>query len=359
MSEVRFELQCETEVGDQVLVVGSHPDLGDWDLEASTVKLATSDSAYPLWTGGWAPTAVPGASPGGSAESAPIEFKFVVKRENQKGSRIGHAQWENSIGNRTLEKSGRWRDVQGVWMQDWEDYRGEFDREKADSKGSAKDQKDDESVAETRSTDPPALPDHGLPSGWSLGYASTGLAAPGSATDLSMVATDSLDSKLGSYCPEKSSHAPAEDTEQDTALQAAKRPARTAQSALKYGKTKGGSLVATFLGVASTPRAKVTAACAVGGAATLGAGGATAGLVAGGIIGAVLGVVPAFLTFGLSIPVGAALGSGAGLSIGTTVGSTAGLLGGVAAGYGGYGICARRWEQAAARGKEEARGKED
>lgn len=85
--------------------------------------------------------------------------------------------------------------------------------------------------------------------------------------------------------------------------------------------------------VAAGPKAQVTAASAVGGAVTLGAGGGATGLVSGGLVGAALGVVPAAFTFGLSIPVGAALGGGTGFCIGSAVGGTAGFVGGGIAGY--------------------------
>merc|ERR1719383_916726 len=85
--------------------------------------------------------------------------------------------------------------------------------------------------------------------------------------------------------------------------------------------------------VAADPKAKVTAASAVGGAVTLGASGGATGLVSGGLVGAAVGLVPAVFTFGLSIPVGAALGGGTGLCVGSAVGGTAGFVGGGIAGY--------------------------
>jgi len=78
---------------------------------------------------------------------------------------------------------------------------------------------------------------------------------------------------------------------------------------------------------------QVAAVAALGGAVTLGAGGATAGVLTGSMVGAICGMVPALLTLGISIPVGAVVGGGAGLLVGTTVGSTIGLVGGGTAGY--------------------------
>jgi len=88
------------------------------------------------------------------------------------------------------------------------------------------------------------------------------------------------------------------------------------------------------LHAARNPKNQATAAGAIGGAVTIGTGGAAVGLVTGGAIGAACGVVPAIFTFGLSIPVGAAIGSGVGMCTGSAFGGTFGLLsGGTASRY--------------------------
>lgn len=73
---------------------------------------------------------------------------------------------------------------------------------------------------------------------------------------------------------------------------------------------------------------QVTAAGAVGGAASMGMGGGVAGLTTGAFIGAVMSVPAAFFTFGLSIPIGAAVGGATGLCAGAVTGGAVGLVGG-------------------------------
>jgi len=103
-----------------------------------------------------------------------------------------------------------------------------------------------------------------------------------------------------------------------------------------YAKAKSAALSDRVRVTVSDTHVQVTAASAVGGAATMGASGGATGLVAGGAIGAACGVVPAVFTFGRSIPIGAALGGAAGLCMGTVAGGTVGLVGGGAAGRKGY-----------------------
>lgn len=107
--------------------------------------------------------------------------------------------------------------------------------------------------------------------------------------------------------------------------------------ACSYAVSKASEFAEGAREVVSDPTNQVTAASAVGGAVTLGAGGGVAGLVSGGVLGALCGVVPALFTFGLSIPIGAVIGSGAGFCVGSTVAGTTGFIGGGAAGYYVYG----------------------
>jgi len=106
---------------------------------------------------------------------------------------------------------------------------------------------------------------------------------------------------------------------------------------LKYSHAKVSEIGESVREVAGDPRARVTAASAVGGAVALGTSGGSVGLVSGGLLGAACGLVPAVFTFGLSIPVGAAIGSGVGCGIGVTLGSTSGFVGGGTLGYKLYG----------------------
>mmetsp|Transcript_20685 Transcript_20685/g.37347 ORF Transcript_20685/g.37347 Transcript_20685/m.37347 type:complete len:441 (-) Transcript_20685:426-1748(-) len=46
---IDFEVKCETNEGEHVVITGDHLALGDWD-EDKGVKLQTSDETYPLWS---------------------------------------------------------------------------------------------------------------------------------------------------------------------------------------------------------------------------------------------------------------------------------------------------------------------
>jgi len=83
-------------------------------------------------------------------------------------------------------------------------------------------------------------------------------------------------------------------------------------------------------------RVQVTAASAAVGGATVGTGGAVAGLVTGGTLGAACGIPFALFTFGLSIPVSAMIGGGVGLVTGGAAGTTIGATTGGAVGFGTY-----------------------
>jgi len=83
-------------------------------------------------------------------------------------------------------------------------------------------------------------------------------------------------------------------------------------------------------------RVQVTAASAAVGGATVGTGGAVAGLVTGGFVGGACGIPFALITFGLSVPVSAMIGGGVGLVTGGAAGTTIGVTTGGAAGFGAY-----------------------
>merc|ERR1711935_721759 len=88
-------------------------------------------------------------------------------------------------------------------------------------------------------------------------------------------------------------------------------------------------MLSSQMHVAATDRGvQVTAAGALGGAASVGVSGGAAGLATGSVIGALCGVPAAFFTFGLSIPMGAAMGGATGLCAGAVTGGAVGLVGG-------------------------------
>lgn len=85
MAWVTFEVTCETQWGDRVVVVGSHEQLGTWSPSSSKLELKTEDSSYPRWRG--SVLLQPGEH---------VHFKFVIL-----GKSTG-ARWEESIRNREL-----------------------------------------------------------------------------------------------------------------------------------------------------------------------------------------------------------------------------------------------------------------
>jgi hypothetical protein len=109
-----------------------------------------------------------------------------------------------------------------------------------------------------------------------------------------------------------------------------------AVKAAEHTKASAKELSAAASQIASEKSVQTSAACAAGGAVTLGVGGSVAGVAAGGVLGAAAGLPLSFLTFGLSVPIGASIGSGAGLAVGAVAGAVAGAVGGGAAGYGAY-----------------------
>mmetsp|Transcript_37743 Transcript_37743/g.70397 ORF Transcript_37743/g.70397 Transcript_37743/m.70397 type:complete len:406 (+) Transcript_37743:38-1255(+) len=74
----RLEVRCNsTGVGDQLAVVGTGPELGDWD-PSRAVRLETSASAFPIWA-----ASVPAAI-------LSSEFKFIILRSD------GKVTWEET-----------------------------------------------------------------------------------------------------------------------------------------------------------------------------------------------------------------------------------------------------------------------
>jgi len=87
MSIVEFEVECRTQLGEHVIVVGNAESIGSWEPSRSKVALKTGPQTYPTWHGGM--------------EVAPdnsLEFKFVILG--------GHEpQWEDAVPNRSLTVS--------------------------------------------------------------------------------------------------------------------------------------------------------------------------------------------------------------------------------------------------------------
>jgi len=87
---VAFEVECETRLGDRVVVTGSTAQTGHWRPEASPLQLTTGPKTYPRWQGIY-------VLEGGQQ----LEFKFVVLCGD------GGVRWEDRIANRRLSVSER------------------------------------------------------------------------------------------------------------------------------------------------------------------------------------------------------------------------------------------------------------
>ena len=86
---LKFQVECkETRPGEEVYIVGSSNELGNWNVNNSQ-KLSTDSSKFPLW------------------ESHPIlfqskfqlEYKYIIKNSSN------NVKWENFSGNRSLNLS--------------------------------------------------------------------------------------------------------------------------------------------------------------------------------------------------------------------------------------------------------------
>lgn len=85
-----FQVDCPTEMGESVAVIGASPELGQWDA-SKAVPLSTSSDTYPVWRS--EPVVVP-------VQEEAVEYKFVVK--SQCGS---HVRWEQLAHNRRVSLS--------------------------------------------------------------------------------------------------------------------------------------------------------------------------------------------------------------------------------------------------------------
>jgi len=83
---VSFEVRCETNWGDTVVVVGGVTALGEWD-SARGIQLHTNGDSYPVWHGA-------------SDALTPCEWKLVILRAESDGTRT--VEWEPMEGNRRL-----------------------------------------------------------------------------------------------------------------------------------------------------------------------------------------------------------------------------------------------------------------
>merc|ERR1719421_1043494 len=87
---VHFEVSCtQTKHGEHVIVVGSTPELGNWDVNKG-FRLGTHHSCYPIWKSD-NPVVLP--------KDTTALYKFVIHHEGRPPS---EAMWEH-LSNRMLQ----------------------------------------------------------------------------------------------------------------------------------------------------------------------------------------------------------------------------------------------------------------
>lgn len=90
-TEMRWEVTCTTtQPGDRLLLVGSHPALGDWCL-AKGLELTTSGDLWPRWT----------AKANLRLGISPLEWKMAIQRAGS-----GHDDWEHVANRRLARQAG-------------------------------------------------------------------------------------------------------------------------------------------------------------------------------------------------------------------------------------------------------------
>eukprot|EP00971_Amphidinium_carterae_P234844 4660115-Amphidinium_carterae.1 len=85
MPAVQFNVECQTSLGESVVVVGDAAATGSWDPSKSKTVLTTAQATYPIWTAD--------IDLGGGSN---LEYKFVILKG-------GAARWEASVPNRKLK----------------------------------------------------------------------------------------------------------------------------------------------------------------------------------------------------------------------------------------------------------------
>lgn len=98
MPRVAFEVSCETQWGDCVVVAGANEQFGNWSPASSKLKLCTEEDSYPRWRGSLH------VQPGEK-----LHFKFAVLRP------CGGVRWEDSILDRELIVSDGCLTLQAVF----------------------------------------------------------------------------------------------------------------------------------------------------------------------------------------------------------------------------------------------------
>jgi hypothetical protein len=81
----RFQISAQTQTGESIGIVGSAPELGEWDV-TRCVRLRTSGARYPMW---WTDQAIAFSSSDHASVEYNVEYKYV------RFDADGKVQWES------------------------------------------------------------------------------------------------------------------------------------------------------------------------------------------------------------------------------------------------------------------------
>ena len=85
---LQFQLECkETQLGEEIYIVGNSNELGNWNVNHSK-KLSTDSKRFPLWE----------SNPINFQSKSKLEYKYIIKGSN-------NVKWENFDGNRSINIS--------------------------------------------------------------------------------------------------------------------------------------------------------------------------------------------------------------------------------------------------------------
>ena len=86
---LQFQVECkETQLGEEVYIVGNANELGNWNAQNSK-KLSTSSNKFPLWE----------SNPISFSSKSKLEYKYIIKNKSN------NVKWENFDGNRIINLS--------------------------------------------------------------------------------------------------------------------------------------------------------------------------------------------------------------------------------------------------------------
>ena len=91
-----FNVRCQTNFGDRVVLCGNSPQLGEWVPEKSSIALSTSPALYPVWRG-----SVELDLP---MDGQSLEYKLVILRASTGAEEASHSvtfSWE-PLDNRRI-----------------------------------------------------------------------------------------------------------------------------------------------------------------------------------------------------------------------------------------------------------------